>query len=120
MKPTRTSPRTIKNWLDYKGAAGICTLLLADYLNFYFEMTIFFLRAHAEFVKSAAQDTFKDTNGGNNKNIVMYTYVVATDDVLSWVKGKRSVPSWFTFFALIGFLPFFARLIVSTRQGGTA
>ena len=46
-------------------------------------MTIFFLRAHAEFVKSAAQDTFKDTNGGNNKNIVMYTYVVATDDVLS-------------------------------------
>ena len=58
-------------------------LLLADYLNCYFEMTFFFARAHAEFVKSTAQDTFKGTNGGSNKNIVMYTYVVATDHVLS-------------------------------------
>ena len=47
-------------------------------------MTIFFLaRAQAEFVKSTAQDTFKGTNGGNSKNIVMYTFVVATDEVLS-------------------------------------
>ena len=104
MKPTRTALRTISNWLDYWGAAGICQLLLADYLNFYFEMTIFFFaRAHAEFVKSTAHDTLKGTNGGNNKNIVMYTYVVATDDVLSWV---NEVPSWFTCFTLIGFLPF--------------
>ena len=31
---------------------------------------------------------FKGTNGGNNKNIVMYTYVVATDDVLSRVNAR--------------------------------
>ena len=49
-------------------------------------MTIFlflFAQAHAEFVKSTAQHTFKDTNGGINKNIVIYMNVLATDIVLS-------------------------------------
>ena len=51
-------------------------------------LLFFFARARAEFVKSTAQDTFKGSNGGNNKNTVTYMYVVATENVLSLVNER--------------------------------